>query len=231
MVDASADAQLGTSDDPDDQLAIQRAVESAFGPGTYSLVTESMSGLEDCQGADDREPTVADSKSNIPQCNTCSSSQSAQVNSSHERLLLFELDGTVLSVPVANVTEIQQVPEITSLPRSPNWLRGIANLRGSITSIVDLRCFLDIERIERDHYVVVVRSVTGPTMTGLLASRVLGFQSLSFDDVSSPDDGSRDHCVTGLATLQERTVAVLDVERIFKSTNASAFGYTSIKSE
>ena len=59
-----------------------------------------------------------------------------------QALLLFELADTRFGVSVANVVEIQQVPRITRIMRGPRWLRGLANLRGTIISVVDLRLLL-----------------------------------------------------------------------------------------
>src|SRR5689334_910486 len=57
---------------------------------------------------------------------------------SGEKFIVFFLDGELYAVSAAQVAEVVQMLAITPLPNVPEWLLGIANLRGEIISVVDL---------------------------------------------------------------------------------------------
>jgi twitching motility protein PilI len=83
----------------------------------------------------------------------------------------------------AEVREVLPVPEqVTRVPGAKPWLRGIANLRGQLLTVVDLKSFLGAggTGAERQARVLVVASRDVPT--GLIVDEVLGFRRFSADD-------------------------------------------------
>ena len=61
------------------------------------------------------------------------------------RYLTFELNSKLYAVCTKSVAEVLSFPAVTTLPRTPNWLLGIANLRGEIITVIDLFRFWSIE--------------------------------------------------------------------------------------
>ncbi|MCU0238528.1 MAG: chemotaxis protein CheW [Pyrinomonadaceae bacterium] len=62
-------------------------------------------------------------------------------NLSSERYIVFSLDGDNFAVSTQFVAEVGRNLNFTTLPKVPNWFLGIANLRGEIVSVIDLRRF------------------------------------------------------------------------------------------
>lgn len=54
------------------------------------------------------------------------------------QLVIFELDKEEYAVPIEDLREIIRIPEIAPVPNSPEFIRGILNLRGTIVVVVDL---------------------------------------------------------------------------------------------
>jgi twitching motility protein PilI len=82
-----------------------------------------------------------------------------------------------------DVKEVLSVPEIlTRVPGAKSWLRGIANVRGQLITVVDLKAFLGsgISMIDRRSRVLVLSSRDVPT--GLLVDEVLGFRHFNASD-------------------------------------------------
>lgn len=75
-------------------------------------------------------------------------------------LLRMAVGSDILSVPIANVREILQVARLTPLPRTPAFVRGVMNLRGSVVPVIDLAVRLDgpPTQIGRRSCIVVVES-------------------------------------------------------------------------
>src|SRR5215469_692173 len=61
----------------------------------------------------------------------------------------FSLGGSGCVFPAEYVLEVGQIPKITPVPNVPYWLAGVANRRGDIISVVDLRAFLELTNYNR----------------------------------------------------------------------------------
>jgi len=91
------------------------------------------------------------------------------------RGLCFDVRGNELVASINEVAEILVMPSLTYVPGAKPWLRGIANLRGALLTVIDLKHFLFDEVTEHEdrNRVLVVRQ-RGTAATGLLVSAVLG---------------------------------------------------------
>src|SRR5512145_2957574 len=68
--------------------------------------------------------------------------QRAAAETAPRRFLTFRLDGSLYALPSENVLEVIHVPAVARVPHSPAALLGVANLRGSVLPLVDLRALL-----------------------------------------------------------------------------------------
>lgn len=93
-------------------------------------------------------------------------------------VLAFELGGEVYGINVMYVRAIRTAPHITPVPGTPEFYRGVVNLRGRITTVMDLRYFFDVaidEKSVPDELVVV--NAQGLEM-GLLVHHVQGIRDI-----------------------------------------------------
>jgi chemotaxis signal transduction protein len=92
------------------------------------------------------------------------------VGADEEQHVIFTLDGASYSFPITSVTEIVRPLAITPLPNVPEWMAGVANLRGDIISVVDLRRFFGLGEDEalRRGRMQVVRSKSEEIQTSWL---------------------------------------------------------------
>jgi twitching motility protein PilI len=84
-----------------------------------------------------------------------------------------------------DVREVLPIPEhITRVPGAKPWLRGIANLRGQLLTIVDLRSFLGAGGASSDRQVRILVVASRDVPTGLIVDEVVGFRRFGSDDYS-----------------------------------------------
>jgi purine-binding chemotaxis protein CheW len=137
------------------------------------------------------------------------------------RYVLFSVAGAYYAAPQSFVSELDRVPAITFVPNVPPWLRGITNRRGDILSVVDLRTLLGLERLPTGAgRLLVVRLRDDSCTLGLLVDEVQQIVGLSPDDVRVPDAGLEGPLVpflSGIAALDQRTVALLDLDALLRS--------------
>ncbi len=77
------------------------------------------------------------------------------------QMMVFELDGEEYAVPLTELQTVILIPEITPIPNSPKFIRGILNLRGKIVVVIDLEKRFDLVRenkIKPKHIIVVAEN-------------------------------------------------------------------------
>lgn len=135
-----------------------------------------------------------------------------------EKLVVFELTDVLLAFPLTAVGEVVAVPQVTPLPRTPDWICGVVNLRGDIVPVVDLNRVWNLgpspdPRIAR---LIVVHSQDQSTRLGLVVNRVIGLRPLtSFVPATDESAATGLHaCFTGFTDQSGLPVAVCDVDRL-----------------
>ena len=111
-----------------------------------------------------------------------------------KQVISFAIGDDQYGVDIMAVREIKGWSEITHLPKQPEYVRGVLNLRGVIVPIVDLRCRFGQGLTEATllHIVIIVQIATKPI--GLLADRVLdivSFEPSQVQPVPRIANGSR----------------------------------------
>src|SRR3981081_2085244 len=99
------------------------------------------------------------------------------------QLISFAIGNDQYGVDIMAVREIKGWAEITHLPKQPDYVRGVLNLRGVIVPIIDLRCRFGqgVTEATALHIVIIVQA--GARSIGLLADRVLDIVSLDASQI------------------------------------------------
>ena len=141
------------------------------------------------------------------------------------QLVTFFLDNEEFGVPIAFVKEIVRIPDITRIPRAPSFVEGVANLRGNILPIINLRQRFGLADEERsdDSRAVVIE--VGGRLTGLMVDRVSEVMRVSRDSIEAPPavvaSNMDSAYLSGIAKLElgKRLVLLLDIERVIPSVD------------
>jgi purine-binding chemotaxis protein CheW len=109
----------------------------------------------------------------------------------------------------------------------PAWLCGVTNLRGDIVSVVDLRTFVGLAPYApATARLLVTRLIDEPFTTGLIVDavdRIVTLHTADIAEPASPLDGPLAPYLTGVCTVGERLVAVLDIDRLLRSAEIRQF--------
>jgi purine-binding chemotaxis protein CheW len=135
-----------------------------------------------------------------------------------EHLATFNLDREEYGVEVRLVQEIRRVGEITLVPRAPDFIRGVINLRGRILPVVDLKKKLAIGEVEitKESRIVVVR--LRDRLLGLLVDGASQVLKVPVSRIEPPPEEIVDKggdAIRGVAKLDDRLVILLDLDRVF----------------
>lgn len=140
----------------------------------------------------------------------------------NSQFLTFTIGDEVFGVDIMKVREIKGWQEVTRLPNSPEYLRGVMNLRGVILPIFDLRCRfgLGLTQAESKHVIIII--ALAKRSIGILVDTVSDILTVGTEEVKPAPamEGSNsidEKYVGGLISVEERMVILLDMERLFES--------------
>lgn len=143
-----------------------------------------------------------------------------------EQFLTFIMAGEEYGVDILTVQEIRGWESVTPIPNSPQHVKGVINLRGTIVPIIDLRLRFGLENVSYGPMTVVivmkVVGVRGKRVMGIVVDAVSDVYSLSMQDMrGAPDLG--DHVNTsyirGLVNVDSKMVILLDINELLGSDN------------
>lgn len=140
-------------------------------------------------------------------------------NSGHTRrqFITFRLGEQEFGADIMTIREIRGWTQTTELPHSPDYVRGVINLRGMVLPVVDLKARLGRGKTEvtAKHVIIVVRCAE-QTM-GLLVDAVSDILTATESDIQVTPELARDTqsaFVEGIAVLDQRMVTILGMERL-----------------
>jgi purine-binding chemotaxis protein CheW len=139
------------------------------------------------------------------------------------RYLTFTLGVEIYGLPVMNVREIIRLCPITPVPRMPDFIKGVINLRGTVIPVLDLRAkFQMSEAVYSERACIIVVQVRNPnggsTLIGAIVDTVEEVVQFNESQLEpAPDFGGSPETqfILGLATVSGSVKTLLDPEKVF----------------
>jgi purine-binding chemotaxis protein CheW len=140
------------------------------------------------------------------------------------QFISFAIGADQYGVDIMSVREIKGWSDITHLPKQPDHVRGVLNLRGVMVPIIDLRCRFGQGLTEATplHIVIIVQITT--RLVGLLADRVLDIVSCEAADIKPVPrlaQASRIDFLSGLATIDDDMIALIDLPHLLSPSGSA----------
>ena len=136
-----------------------------------------------------------------------------------EHLATFFLDREEYGVDVKLVQEIIRVTEITPVPRAPEFIRGVINLRGRIIPVLDLKRKLGLGDVAQGRASRIVVVKVRERLIGLLvdgASQVLKVPLPSIEAAPEEVVQIDDNFIRGVAKLEARLIILVDLPKVLQ---------------
>ena len=133
------------------------------------------------------------------------------------QFISFAIGDDQYGVDIMAVREIKGWSQITALPRQPDYMRGVLNLRGVMVPIIDLRCRFSqgMTAATPLHIVIVVQ--IGTRHVGLLADRVLDIVAINrsqIQPIPRVSRGTHADFLSGLVTIESGMIALIDLTQL-----------------
>jgi purine-binding chemotaxis protein CheW len=160
------------------------------------------------------------------------STQIAEVNKAVQdregKYLTFALGPEEYGLEILKVREIMGIMEITAVPQTPEYVRGVINLRGKVIPVIDLRARFGMETVETtDQTCIIVVEITQKGQgfdTGIVVDRVQEVLDIAGSDIEdTPQFGSNvaTDFILGMGKIGDSVKILLDINKVLAGADLS----------
>lgn len=137
-----------------------------------------------------------------------------------QEYLTFILGDEEYGIEILKVQEIRGYDTVTRIANTPDFIKGVINLRGHIVPIIDLRIKFKLGKIEYNEFTVVIILNIGNRVVGIVVDGVSDVLALNAAQIRPVPDLVSDidnKYLLGLGTVDERMLILVDIERLMSS--------------
>lgn len=139
---------------------------------------------------------------------------------SSRELLTFTLGSEEYGIDILKVQEIRGYDAVTTIANSPDFIKGVINLRGIIVPIVDMRIKFKLGNITYNELTVVIILNVANRVVGIVVDGVSDVIALTTEQLKPAPEFSSSldmQYIMGLGTVDERMIIVMDIEKLMTS--------------
>ena len=147
-----------------------------------------------------------------------------EIDKEVETYLSFKLSEEVFAINVSKVLNILEVSKITKIPKAPDYMKGVINLRGSVLPVVDMRIKFGLPEKENtvDTSIIVLSiDLDGePVLAGILVDAVREVLELKSAEITpSPSIGTKYNTsfIEGMWRIDSKFIMILDIDKVFNT--------------
>lgn len=152
-----------------------------------------------------------------------------------ESYLTFMMDQEVFAVSVTKVTELLEMLPVTHVPRAPEFMRGVINLRGAVVPVIDTRIKFSLpaipDTINTCIIVMTIQMDDELVKVGAIVDAVSEVIEITADTVLPlPAVGNKNSMkfIQGVIKMDERFIMILDVDRVFSTEELLSLQSTDV---
>ncbi|WP_228116245.1 chemotaxis protein CheW [Fictibacillus phosphorivorans] len=134
-----------------------------------------------------------------------------------EKVIIFQLKDEEYAVPVQHVKSIERMQPITRIPRTASFVKGVINLRGVVTPIIDLRSRFEIEEVSHSDTTRIIIVSVGTIEAGLIVDAANDVIDLDKESIEPPPEvvgGVDAEYIRGVAKIEKRLLILLDLVKV-----------------
>ncbi|GAB7078464.1 chemotaxis protein CheW [Megalodesulfovibrio paquesii] len=141
------------------------------------------------------------------------------------QLVTFSIGDEEFGVDILKVQEIIRTMEITKVPRAPEFVEGVINLRGKVIPILDLRKRFGLSSREHDKHTRIIVIEINNMIVGFVVDSVSEVLRIPASTVEPPPPvvaGLESEYISGVGKLEDRLLILLDLDRLLSREEKSA---------
>lgn len=139
------------------------------------------------------------------------------ISSYEGKFLTFALSNEEYGVEILKVREILGIMEITAVPQTPDYMKGVINLRGKVIPIIDLRLKFSMPEVEHTKETCIIVAEVGTAQVGVIVDSVSEVTDIKGEDIEeAPNFGQEldTNFIMGLGKTKKKIIILLDIEKV-----------------
>ena len=144
----------------------------------------------------------------------------AAVNASRLEVVTFTLGKEEYGIDIQRVQELRGYDTVTRIANTPEYIKGVVNLRGIIVPVIDMRIKFNLGTPTYDQFTVVIVLNIGGRVVGMVVDSVSDVITLEAGQIKPPPEMGAafdtDYLI-GLGTLDERMLILVDIDKLMSS--------------
>ncbi|MBT2649594.1 chemotaxis protein CheW [Bacillus sp. ISL-34] len=132
------------------------------------------------------------------------------------KVIVFQIKDKEYAIPVDKVSGIEKILHITRVPKAVKFVKGVINLRGVITPIIDLRVRFGFEEVEYDESTRIIIVILDDMEVGLIvdsANDVLDIPVESIEPQPEVVGHLASEYISGVAKIEKRLLVLINLEK------------------
>lgn len=152
--------------------------------------------------------------------------ESVQSSNVNREFLAFTLGDEEYGVEILKVKEIRDYETVTKIANTPEFIKGVINLRGIMVPIVDMRIKFHLAKLVYDQFTVVIVLNIAERLIGMVVDGVSDVISLAPEQIRPAPTLSSSldtRYIIGMGALDDRIIILTDIERLMSSEDMALF--------
>ncbi|WP_024954047.1 chemotaxis protein CheW [Sulfurospirillum arcachonense] len=144
-----------------------------------------------------------------------------ELNQDSSRFLTFFIDDEQYGLNISHVKEIIASMNITNVPKTPDYIKGVINLRGAVIPIVDVRLKFGMDERAYDINTAIIINEIDNVSIGFIVDRVEDVLSIKHSELTEPPKFGTNvdtSFIESVAQINENVVMVLNLKKIFEQS-------------
>jgi purine-binding chemotaxis protein CheW len=136
------------------------------------------------------------------------------------KVIIFQLGDKEYAIPVSQVQGIEKTMHITRVPKTPRYVKGVINLRGVVTPIIDLRDRFNVNSLVNDEDTRIIIITLDDMEVGFIvdaANDVMDIPMSSIEPQPEVVGSYEEDFISGVAKLEKRLLILLNLEKVLNT--------------
>jgi purine-binding chemotaxis protein CheW len=132
------------------------------------------------------------------------------------QVVIFKLNDEQFAVETSKVQSINDMMEVTCVPRAPKYIRGLINLRGNVISLLNINLLLDIPEGENNQDNIIILEMEDE-LVGISVDQVDEVLEVDEEIIERIDDDKKKQFIEGVINFKDRVATLIDIDKLLQN--------------
>jgi purine-binding chemotaxis protein CheW len=144
-----------------------------------------------------------------------------ELKNNDNQYVIFKLEEEFYGININYVQTIEKMIEITRVPKTESYIKGVINLRGEIVPVIDLRKRFNLDDKEYDKDARIIVNKIDDVLIGFIVDSASEVKDINQEDVdyNVVDDSFNEGFIKGIGKIEDRVIILIDVYKILNMNN------------